>query len=67
MDAEDDIGDMYRDGSGVAKDYAQAMTWYEKATSQGNARAEQNIGSMYRDGLSGATTRPAFFARRAWP
>ena len=37
-DAQDNLGDMYADGRGVAKDDAQAVAWYRKAADQGNRR-----------------------------
>ena len=38
---------MYRDGSGVSQDYAQALEWYRKAADQGEATALFNLGVMY--------------------
>ncbi|KAF9295978.1 hypothetical protein BGZ88_001000 [Linnemannia elongata] len=32
-------------------DYAEAMTWYQKAAEQGHATAQYNIGSLYHQGL----------------
>jgi TPR repeat protein len=32
--AEDKLGDLYRDGVGVPKDTAQAISWYDKAASE---------------------------------
>ena len=42
---------MYENGQGVAKDYRQALLWYQKAANQGYAVAQQNLGLMYADGL----------------
>ena len=41
---------MYRDGSGVSRDYAQAFAWFRKSADLGNATAQNNLGVMYRDG-----------------
>jgi TPR repeat protein len=45
--AQDVLGSMYQDGSGVAKDASQAIFWYRKAAQQGYATAQKNLGSMY--------------------
>ena len=34
------IGVMYRDGQGVAQDYAQAMQWFKKAAERACQRAQ---------------------------
>jgi len=49
--AQDNLGMMYRDGKGVARDYAQAITWFQKAADQGNASAQSDLGMMYLSGL----------------
>ncbi|HCK7281810.1 tetratricopeptide repeat protein [Enterobacter roggenkampii] len=38
---------MYEKAEGIPQDYAQAMTWYLKAASNGNANAKKNIGNLY--------------------
>jgi TPR repeat protein len=38
---------MYKDGSGVPQDYAQARQWLEKAATQGNANAQFDLESLY--------------------
>ncbi len=43
--AQNNLGVMYRDGSGVSRDYAQAFAWYRKAADLGNANA-QSIGGL---------------------
>ena len=48
--AQANLGDMYRDGNGIPKDYVQAFKWYRKAAEQGNAFAQTNLGHMYREG-----------------
>lgn len=41
--AQSRLGDMYMRGSGVARDRAQALRWYEQAAAQGNAQAMLNL------------------------
>ena len=47
---EEQKGDAYRLGRGVAKDYAQAASWYQKAADLGDAGAQTNLGDLYREG-----------------
>ena len=44
------LGLMYDLGTGVPKDYAEAMSWYRKAADQGNAHAQYYLGVMYAKG-----------------
>ena len=44
------LGDLYRDGAGVAQDYAEALHWYQAAAAQGNPTGQANLGDMYRQG-----------------
>jgi TPR repeat protein len=44
------LGALYAEGHGVAKDYAKAREWYEKAADKGNWGAMFNLGALYRDG-----------------
>ena len=41
---------MYDKGLGVAKNYQQAVAWYQKAANQGYAKAQNNLGTMYANG-----------------
>ena len=41
------IGLMYREGIGVAQDYAEAARWYSAAAEQGNHWAQFTLGLMY--------------------
>ncbi|KAG9061827.1 hypothetical protein KI688_006978 [Linnemannia hyalina] len=50
-DAQVALGDMYRDGKGVAQDYQAAMDWYFKAAEQGGAAGQQSVGALYNDGF----------------
>ncbi len=44
------VGDMYRDGVGVARDDVQAAQYYTQSAYQGNADAEAALADMYRQG-----------------
>jgi uncharacterized protein len=48
--AQYNLGQMYRNGNGVAQDYAEAVRWYRLAAEQGYANAQNNIGVMYDNG-----------------
>jgi TPR repeat protein len=69
-----ELGDMYYSGSqyygrGVAKDYAQARQWYEKAADKGNVVAMNNLDVLYQNGwttrrLASGSKRPPTLATR---
>jgi energy-coupling factor transporter ATP-binding protein EcfA2 len=44
------LGWLYRNGYGVAQDYAKAREWFEKAADKGNGFAMSNLGVLYRNG-----------------
>ncbi len=44
------LGEMYREGRGIAKDEVQAFKWYSKAAEQGNDVAQFGLGWMYQEG-----------------
>jgi hypothetical protein len=48
--AQNDLGAMYYNGQGVARDYSQALTLFRKAAEQGYAYAQNNLGAMYYNG-----------------
>ena len=48
--AQYNLGVMYRNGYGVAKDDVEAVKWFRKAANQGNASAQYNLGVMYHNG-----------------
>ena len=48
--AQNNLGVMYDNGTGVAQDYAAAVSWYRKAADQGYAAAQNNLGVMYDNG-----------------
>ena len=45
--AQNDLGEMYGNGEGVAQDYSTAATWYQKAADQGEVSAQFHLGLMY--------------------
>ncbi|MCK4936242.1 MAG: sel1 repeat family protein [Elusimicrobiales bacterium] len=49
-EAQHNVGNMYKDGQGVAQDDKEAMKWYTKAEEQGDAYAQFNLGNIYKKG-----------------
>ncbi len=47
------VGDSYKTGKVVEKDYTQAAAWYRKAADQGRADAQIRLATLYRDGARG--------------
>ncbi len=41
------LGLMYANGTGVTRDYTEAVKWHRKAAEQGYAKAQYGLGSMY--------------------
>ena len=52
-DAQNALGVLYDDGSGVAQDPAQAREWFRKAAEQGHAAAQNNLAFLYEIGRGG--------------
>ena len=50
--AQLNLGQMYEDGVGVAKDLTAAADWYLKAGEQGNGAAQLKLGEIYAAGLA---------------
>ena len=48
--AQNELGDAYYYGKGVAKDFTEATKWYKKAAEQGNASAQYSLGFCYENG-----------------
>ena len=48
--AQNNLGLMYANGLGVAKDEVEAVKWYRKAADQGDTDAQLNLGVMYANG-----------------
>jgi curved DNA-binding protein CbpA len=44
--AQSKLGNMLADGTGVAQDYAAAVSWYRKAADQRNAMAQNNLAGL---------------------
>jgi predicted amidohydrolase len=54
--AQVSLGIAYRDGKGVARNYADALAWFRKAAEKNDAAALDNVGWMYEHGLGTAPT-----------
>ena len=52
------LGWLYRNGLGVAQDYAKAREWYEKAAAKGDASAMTNLGLLYATVMAWRRTTP---------
>ena len=61
--AMNNLGLLYENGQGVAKDYAQAQAWLQKAANQGVAAAQHNLGLLYENGWGVAKD---YAQARAW-
>jgi uncharacterized protein len=48
--AESNMGIMYEDGLGVAKDYREAAQWYSAAAGHGDSRGQYNLATLYFSG-----------------
>jgi TPR repeat protein len=57
--AQVSLGIAYRDGKGVARNYADALAWFRKAAEKNDAAALDNLGWMYEHGLGTAVDFPA--------
>ena len=49
-DAQNNLGNAYRDGCGVEQDDVQAVYWYRKAADQDNVQAQCALADMYASG-----------------
>ena len=45
------MAEIYQRGLGSEPNYEAAVIWYEKASAQGNARAQFNLGTLYEQDL----------------
>jgi len=50
-DAQIQMGNAFANGSGVERDYVQAVKWFRKAADQGNPNGQTWMGVVYADGL----------------
>ena len=48
--AQDQLGDCYKHGLGVERDYQRAVEWHQKSAAQGNAAAQRSLGYCYHYG-----------------
>jgi len=48
--AQYNLGVMYGNGKGIAKDYSKAIKWWNHAANQGSGKAQYNLGVMYEEG-----------------
>jgi hypothetical protein len=48
--AMNDLGALYANGRGMAKDEGSAVRWFRRAAEKGDAKAISNLGSMYAEG-----------------
>lgn len=49
--AQEDLGMMYSEGRGIAKNQEEAVTWFRKAAEQGAPNAQYRIGLCYYRGI----------------
>ena len=42
-DCQTILGNMYREGEGVKRDYAEAAKWYQLAAAQGDEEAQESL------------------------
>jgi len=50
VQAQFNLGRMYKEGRGVEQDYKEAVKWYRKAAEQGDAQAQNSLGLRYEKG-----------------
>ena len=50
IDSQFNVGVMYEQGIGIAKNDKEAVFWYEKAAAQGSSAAQYNLGVLYENG-----------------
>lgn len=48
--AQYNVGNLYKDGVGVQRNYSQAAYWYRKAAEKGHRRARSELGNLYLNG-----------------
>ncbi len=61
--AQRNIGHLYRNGLGVAQDFAEAMKWYRKAAELGLPGAQANLADMLERGQGLDTPNPVEAAK----
>ena len=50
VEAQVNLGELYKNGKGVKTDYEQALIWFRKSASAGDIKAQLNLGEMYKNG-----------------
>jgi len=50
--AQSALGDMFRQGKGVGRDFSVARQWYEQSAARGFPEAIYNLARLYRSGQS---------------
>jgi len=45
--AQDNLGNLYVRGQGVARDYAQAAVWFRRSAKQNNTQGQFDLGTLY--------------------
>ena len=50
IDAQFELGMMYKHGKGTTSDYKEAALWYFEAAKRGHAGAQNNLGVLYEEG-----------------
>ena len=48
--AQNNLGIMYLDGKGVARNNTEALRWIARSASNGSSSGQNNLGGLYRDG-----------------
>jgi TPR repeat protein len=61
--AQNMLGNIYGDGDGVQRNFAQAAYWYGQSAAQGNRFGEYSLGLIYMQGLGGLPNEQARAAR----
>ena len=59
--AQNNLGNLYRDGNGVNQDQAAALAWYTKAADQGEPYALYNMGKCHQFGYGTQVDLPRAF------
>jgi TPR repeat protein len=54
--AQHELGDRYAFGTGVPRDFTQAIVWLRKAAQQGDVNAQSSLGTLLSAGMPGAPT-----------
>ena len=49
--AQNELGNMYANGSADAQSDNEALIWFEKSANQGYAEAQYNLGTMYQNAI----------------